>query len=148
MYKKLLKISHLIKRLLLVSLFLILVTGFESCKTIAIESASRNLVYPGVPRGKIYMNFSVVFSSKDNFSIKRVMLGDSVIKRYSLQDLKTQVFLDIKKNQFGPGKFKLIFKSYDLRKNKKNQVFLTIVRNGRPKTISAFADLKKPVYRR
>ena len=148
LYKKSLKISRLIKSLLCVFLFLILVTGLQSCKTIAIESASRNLVYPGVPSGKIYMNFSIVFSSKDNFSIKKVMLGDSVVKRYFLQDLKTQVFLDIKKNQFSPGKFRLIFKSYDLRKSKGNQVFLTIVHHGRPKTISTFAELKKTVYRR
>lgn len=138
------------KNILIRIFFFLAITSFiVSCSTIKINSATRSVVYPGIPSGKISTNYEVLFNSNYSFSIKNITVGDAIIDNYSLQNIETQVFEDVKKNDYDIGNYRLIFKSFDVSKEgENNKVIIEVIQKGKTKMISAIIEEKKPVHRR
>jgi len=138
------------KRYLLRIVFFITITSIViSCSTIKVDSATRSVVYPGISSGKTSMNYEVLFTSNSSFSIKKITVGDVVIENYSLQNIETQVFEDVKKNEYDIGNYRLIFKSFDVSKEgDNNKVIIEVIQKGKTKMISAIIEEKKPVHRK
>lgn len=129
--------------------FLSITFSVVSCSTIKIDSATRNIVYPGIPSGKTSINYEILFNSNYSFSIKKITVGDAIIENYSIQNVESQVFEDVKKNDFDTGDYKLIFKSFDIsKKDENNKVVIEVIQKGKVKIITAIIEETKTVHRR
>lgn len=129
--------------------FLVVLVFMVSCKTVKIDSAVRNIVYPGVQSAKPYMYYEVVFNAPNQFSINKVLLGEKTIDQYNLQKAETNGFLDVKKNDFDAGKYKLQFKSFDIYKNGENNMLkIEVLIKGKIKTISTTLIEREAVHRK
>jgi major membrane immunogen (membrane-anchored lipoprotein) len=131
-------------------IFFIAITSFViSCSTIKIDSATRRIVYPGIPSGKTSMNYEVLFNSNNSFAIKKVTVGDVIVENYSIQNIESQIFEDVKKNNFDSGKYKLMFKSFDISEDgSNNKVIIEVIQKGKTKIISTIVVEKEPTYRK
>ena len=136
-------------KFLRVLFFLSIVSFVVSCASVKINSASRNIVYPGIPSGKISMNYEVGLNSSFDFSISKIIVGEKEISVYSLQDIETQAFVNVKKNDYKAGNYKLEFKSPEVYKNgENNKVTIEIIQKGKTKVIVATVIDNKPVHKR
>ncbi len=122
-------------KILNIFIFIIIVL-FSSCRTIKINYGTRNIVYPGIKTGKTSMSYKVEFKSNTDFRINKILLENDLIKRYSIQNSETKVFEDVNKNNFKKGVYKIIFKTFDVYKdNKNNMVTIVLEQNNKNKTI-------------
>jgi len=136
-------------KLLRVLLFISIVSFVASCTSVKINSATRNIVYPGIPSGKISMSYEVVLNSNFDFSISKIIIGEKEISIYSLQDQETHAFVNVKKNDYKAGSYKLVFKSSKVYKDgENNKVTIEIIQKGKTKVITAIVTDKKPVHKR
>jgi major membrane immunogen (membrane-anchored lipoprotein) len=137
------------KNYLIRIVFFFAVTSFVlSCSTIKIDSATRSIVYPGIPSGKTSMNYEVLFKSNNSFAIKKITVGDVIVENYSIQNIVTQVFEDVKKNNFDSGNYKLMFKSFDISKENNNNVIIEVIQKGKTKIISTVVVEKEAIHKR
>jgi len=137
------------KNYLIRIVFFFAVTSFVlSCSTIKIDSATRSIVYPGIPSGKTSMNYEVLFKSNNSFAIKKITVGDVIVENYSIQNTVTQVFEDVKKNNFDSGNYKLMFKSFDISKENNNNVIIEVIQKGKTKIISTVVVEKEAIHKR
>ncbi len=149
MYRKLLEIRIRKQNLFKLVLFLSMVSFLISCGTMGIQSSSYTIVYPGIPSGKTYTAYETVFYSKYSFSIQKITIGGRAIRNYSIQNTKTQVFVDVKKNDYEGGSYKLIAKTYGTSMHKgENIVSIKINQKGKVKGISAKIIKKASIHRR
>jgi hypothetical protein len=138
-----------VSRIRLIVIFLSFISVILSCATIEINTASRNIVYPGISSGKTYVDYEVVFKSNDRFAIKTVLVDDQPINNYSIQNLDSQIYIDIKKNDFEAGVYRLGFRLFDINKVvENNKVALEIIQKGEIKIISSLIVDKKPIYKK
>jgi hypothetical protein len=136
-------------RIKLITILLITLLINISCTSLKINSAKRNIVYPGVPSGNTLMKYELIINSQTQFSINRISLKDETIDVYSVQDINTQVFMDIKKNLFEPGEYKLSFSSKFISKNQEdNKITIEFKIRGKTKIISVLPKEMPPVRRR
>jgi hypothetical protein len=138
------------KNILIRIFFFFAVTSFVfSCSTIKIDSATRSIVYSGIHSGKTSMNYEIFFNSNNSFAIKKITVGDAIIESYSIQNVESQVFEDVKKNNFDSGNYKIMFKSFDISEDgKNNNVIIEVIQKGKTKIISATVEEKKPIRRK
>ena len=137
------------KNYLIRIVFFFAVTSFVlSCSTIKIDSATRSIVYPGIPSGKTSMNYEVLFKSNNSFAIKKITVGDVIVENYSIQNTVTQVFEDVKKNNFDSGNYKIMFKSFDISKENNNNVIIEVIQKGKTKIISTVVVEKEAIHKR
>ncbi len=116
------------------TIFIFIIIIFSSCTSFKINSATRNIVYSGIPSGKNSMKYQIEFKSKTDFSINAILLENNLIEKYSVQNINTKVFESVNKNLFKAGAYKIILKTYDINKdNKINIVTLKIKQNGNDK---------------
>ena len=110
---------------------------------------STKIVYPGISTGKTYLVSEVIISSKQTFSIESVLFGDKKVSDYSLQNMKSNIFVDVKKNSFEEGEYKLIFKTdYVEDLNDNTEISITLNSDGNLKTITkdVIVDKSKSVH--
>jgi hypothetical protein len=120
-----------------------------SCSTLKVEYAHRRIVYPGISSGKTKMSYEIGFSANNNFSINEIKLENSVIERYSIQNQQTKAFVDVKKNDFSAGKYKLFFSSFDIyKKGENNRLIIKVNQKNKNKIISVIVQDKEPIRKR
>ena len=121
----------------------------SSCSTVKIEYANRKIVYPGIPSGKTKMKYEIGISAKNNFSINSISLENSIIDNYSLQNKQTQVFDNVKKNDFKAGNYILFFSSLNVyKKGEKNKMTIKVSQKNKKKTIPVIVQDKAPERKR
>ncbi len=122
-------------RIKLLGIFIMAALFSASCVSLKLNSATKRKVYPGTPQGREYVSYELSLTSSKGFSIKDLKLGDKPIESYSMQNQKTLVYEDVKKNDFAAGNYKLFFKVYESGAVSDNDtITLTINQNGKDKT--------------
>ncbi len=120
-----------------ISLFVIFLI-IESCSTLKINSANKNLVIPGFSKAKKHMLYKVEFESKRDFSIDKVELGNNPVPKFSLYNTNTKLYEDAGSNSIKKGVYLLSFKSFNSESNTgDNTVTLSIKQGNKIKIISS-----------